>query len=233
MIKHQVFQNISWRALQTLQILYRSPASTHTHTPIQTQVASNVIKFSKQYKNKTSPSGRLDVLRRISRWMDGHTLLKRSDDAINKWHKWNPPKDRSHKKQEESSTSFRSNVSSKKNRHPCVETQSIAYTVFSRVHATLQPAMSVCLSVGQSATLSFFWCLRSVLGLLLLPNCLVVQIHHCPCSPACDWGSRVYGLVHLEMALFWVNTLLISFLQLRRKKCILAKWSFTLTESSL
>ena len=38
----------------------------------------------------------------------------------------------------------------KKTRHPCVETQSIAYTVFSRVHATLQPAMSDCLSVGRS-----------------------------------------------------------------------------------
>ena len=38
-------------------------------------------------------------------------------------------------------------------------------------------------------------CLRAVLGLPLLPNCLVGQFHHCPYPPARDWGSRVYGLV--------------------------------------
>ena len=64
--------------------------------------------------------------------------------------------------------------------------------IFSRVHATLQPALSVCQSVGRSVcpsvTLSFFRRLRAVWWLLLPPNHLVCQFHHCPCPPARDFG---------------------------------------------
>ena len=50
---------------------------------------------------------------------------------------------------------------------------------------------SVCLSVCRSVTLSFFWRLRAVWGLLLLPNRLVGQFHHCLCPPARDFGSCI------------------------------------------
>jgi len=59
------------------------------------------------------------------------------------------------------------------------------YFIFCRVHATLQPALY---------TKKARW---AVLGLLLLPNCLVGLHHHCPCPPARDLGSRVSGLVFL------------------------------------
>ena len=55
------------------------------------------------------------------------------------------------------------------------------FNIFSRVHATLQPA----LSVGPSR-LAFFGVYRRFRGLLLLPNHLVGQFHHCPCPPARD-----------------------------------------------
>ena len=68
---------------------------------------------------------------------------------------------------------------------------------FSRVLATLQPAKLV----GLSVVLSFF----SVFGVFgrLLHCCScsnawvssLLEFHHCPCLPARDFGSRVYGLV--------------------------------------
>ena len=67
--------------------------------------------------------------------------------------------------------------------------------LFSRVHATLQPALSICRSVrrsvGPSVTLSFFRHLRVIWGLLLLPNRLGGQFPHCPCPPARDFGSCI------------------------------------------
>ena len=51
-------------------------------------------------------------------------------------------------------------------------------------YATLWPAMSV-----RRSALAFF------VLLLLLPNCLKSLFYHCPCPPARNFGSRVYGLV--------------------------------------
>ena len=56
-------------------------------------------------------------------------------------------------------------------------------------------------SVGQSVdrsvcplfTISAF---LSFLRLLLLPRCPSDLLQHCSCPPACDWGSRVSGLVY-------------------------------------
>ena len=62
-------------------------------------------------------------------------------------------------------------------------------TVFSRVHSTLQPALSVRL---------LFQRLQAVLGLLLLPNCLVGLFHHSPCPPLRYLGSRVFTALFLE-----------------------------------
>ena len=59
--------------------------------------------------------------------------------------------------------------------------------VFSRVHATLQPALSVGPAVGRIVNNSLlFWRLRAVFGLQLLPNCLAALFHYCPCPPARD-----------------------------------------------
>ena len=55
---------------------------------------------------------------------------------------------------------------------------------FSRVHATLQPTLSVFWLVGRSVgNTLLFRRLWAVLGLLLLSNCLVELFHHCPCPP--------------------------------------------------
>ena len=75
----------------------------------------------------------------------------------------------------------------------------------SRVHATLQSAMSigplVCQFVGLSVrwlvTLSFFWqfqlfCITAPTQMLGKP------FYPRPCPPARDFGSRVYGLVPLS-----------------------------------
>ena len=72
--------------------------------------------------------------------------------------------------------------------------------LLSRVHATLQLALSVCPSVLWSVCWSvgntlLFWRLQAVWGLQLLPNCLAGLFHHCPFSPARDLGSCVSGLV--------------------------------------
>ena len=63
----------------------------------------------------------------------------------------------------------------------------------------------LCPSVGRSVTLCFFRRLWAVFTLLLLPNCLVGLFHHCPCQPARDLGSRVYGLVFLMPNCFSLN----------------------------
>ena len=74
------------------------------------------------------------------------------------------------------------------------------YIIFSRVHATLQPAMSVGRSVGPSVRpsvrVSFFgvtggFCITApaqMLGLAFIYR---------PCPPARDFSSRVHGLVCL------------------------------------
>ena len=49
--------------------------------------------------------------------------------------------------------------------------------------------------VRRSVRVSFFRRLRAFFALLLLPNCSNSLFYHCPCPPARDFGSRVYGLV--------------------------------------
>ena len=83
--------------------------------------------------------------------------------------------------------------------------------LFSGVHATLQPALSVGLSVCQSVNPSvcqsvspwavhqtfflLFQRLQAVVALLLLPKCLVSHFYHYPCQAARDSGSCVSVLV--------------------------------------
>ena len=67
-----------------------------------------------------------------------------------------------------------------------------SFSFFSRVHATLQLALSDCPSVRPSNFT--FSALLGVLALLLLPKCST-DLTYGPCSPARDWGSRVSGLV--------------------------------------
>ena len=67
---------------------------------------------------------------------------------------------------------------------------------FSRVHATLQPALSVGRSVGRlvgRSHLTSFYDFIS-LTLLLLPK-WSGNLKYNPCPPASDFGSRVSGLV--------------------------------------
>ena len=70
-------------------------------------------------------------------------------------------------------------------------------SLFSRVHATQQPALSVGrlvgLLVGWSVTLYFFYVFIS-LTTLLLPK-WSGDLKYGPCPPARDWGSSVSGLV--------------------------------------
>ena len=54
-------------------------------------------------------------------------------------------------------------------------------------------------TVCRLVTLSFFWRLRVIFGLLLLPNCLVGKFHYCPCPPTRELGSRVSGLVFVKL----------------------------------
>ena len=59
--------------------------------------------------------------------------------------------------------------------------------IFSRVHATLYPALSVRRSVGRSVGPLFtFSAFLRVLNSLLLPKCPSDLLHHCPCPPARD-----------------------------------------------
>ena len=64
--------------------------------------------------------------------------------------------------------------------------------IFSRVHATLQPALSVGWLVGRSH-FTFFYDFISWTS-LLLPT-LSSDLKYGPCPPARDFGSRVSGLV--------------------------------------
>ena len=63
--------------------------------------------------------------------------------------------------------------------------------IFSRVHATLQPALSVRPSVGRSR-FTFFYDFIS-LALQLLPK-WSIDLKYGPCPPARDFGSHVSGL---------------------------------------
>ena len=74
----------------------------------------------------------------------------------------------------------------------------LSIVIFSRVlrdFMTRYVGRSVRRSIGPSIRVSFFRRLRAVFALLLLPNCLNSLFYHCPCPPARDFGSRVYGLV--------------------------------------
>ena len=73
---------------------------------------------------------------------------------------------------------------------------------FSRVHATLQPALSVRLSVGWSigrSRFTFFYDFISLTS-LLLPK-WSGDLKYDPCPPARDFGSRVSGLVIVKKLL--------------------------------
>ena len=65
--------------------------------------------------------------------------------------------------------------------------------LFSRVHATQHPALSVSRSVGLSVTLYLFYDFYFWTS-LLLPK-WSSDLKYGPCLPARDWGSRVSGLV--------------------------------------
>ena len=71
-------------------------------------------------------------------------------------------------------------------------------SLFSRVlrdSMTRYVGRLVCRLVGWSISISFFWHLWAVFALLLLPNHLNNLFYNCPCPPAHDFGSSVYGLV--------------------------------------
>ena len=85
-------------------------------------------------------------------------------------------------------------------------------SLFSRVlrdSMTRYVGRLVCLSVGRfvgrSVPVSFFQHLWAVFALLLLPNHLNNLFYNCPCPPARDFGSRVYGLVLSSMILFFTS----------------------------
>ena len=83
------------------------------------------------------------------------------------------------------------------------------FTIFSRVHATLQPALSISRlvswwvgwSVGWSVTLYFFYDFISFIS-LLLPK-WSGDLKYGPCPPARDFGSRVSGLVIFILSVCW------------------------------
>ena len=82
-------------------------------------------------------------------------------------------------------------------------------SLFNRVHATLQPALSVGQSVGwsvgrsvgRSVTLYFFYDFISLTS-LLLPK-WSGDLKYGPCPPARDFGSRVSGLVTHSKSQKW------------------------------
>ena len=93
--------------------------------------------------------------------------------------------------------------------------------LLSRVHATLQPALSVSPSVCNTL---LFWRSRAVWGLLLLSNSLVGLFHHCSCPSARDLGSRVSGLVYEDEAkqrsyLLRLRSL-VAYTQLYKRLCL-------------
>ena len=71
------------------------------------------------------------------------------------------------------------------NWHVCIHNLSV---IFSRVHATLQPAL-----VGRSVMFDFFYDFISLTS-LLLPK-WSIDLKHGPCPPARDFGSCVSGLL--------------------------------------
>ena len=84
---------------------------------------------------------------------------------------------------------------------------------FSRVHATLHPALSVGQSVGRSVTLYFlydfyFW------TSLLVPK-WSCDLKYGPCPPARDFGSRVSRLVLIFFNFFF----LVADTQLYKRIC--------------
>ena len=84
-------------------------------------------------------------------------------------------------------------------------------SIFSRVHATLQPALSVGWSVGRSH-FTFFYDFISLTS-LLLPK-WSGDLKYGPCPPTRDFGSRVSGLVPLLSAIAFHSELNIFCTQL-------------------
>ena len=79
---------------------------------------------------------------------------------------------------------------------------------FSRVHATLQLALSIHPSVGWSVTFYFFYDFFFSSTSLLLPK-WSSDLKYSPCQPARDWCSRVSGLVFVTEYLENFNSLII------------------------
>ena len=81
--------------------------------------------------------------------------------------------------------------------------------MFSRVHASLLPALSICPSVCPlvcpSIKVVIFLCSWAVFAILLLPKCMVNLFYHCPCPPARDLGSRVSGLVFYQKFILYAR----------------------------
>ena len=107
--------------------------------------------------------------------------------------------------------------------YACLELDDLSewFCLFSRVHATPQPALSVGWSVGRlvgwsvgwSVTLTCFFNFISWTS-LLLPT-LSSDLKYGPCPPARDFCSRVSGLIYLFCG-FWPhcscpNALVISY----------------------
>ena len=66
--------------------------------------------------------------------------------------------------------------------------------IFSRLHATLHPALSVGQLLGWYVGHTLLFYVSYHMMSLLLPK-WSSDLKYCPCPPARDWGSRVSGLV--------------------------------------
>ena len=66
------------------------------------------------------------------------------------------------------------------------------------IHDTLHPALSICLVIDQLVPLLLFSLFLSFSSSLLLPKWPGDLVHHCPCPPAGDWGTRISSLVLKE-----------------------------------
>ena len=79
----------------------------------------------------------------------------------------------------------------------------IGWVVFSHVPANLQPALSVGWLVSWLVGWSVCWFFYDFITLTsLLMSKWFGDLKHGPCPPTRDFGSRVSGLVHLEMTFF-------------------------------
>ena len=89
------------------------------------------------------------------------------------------------------------------------------FVACTRLHNPLCPSVGP--SFGRSVRHTLlFRCLWAIFALLPLPKCLVRVFLYCPCPPAHDWRSRVYGLVctfalHFPVVIHILSNQLIAF----------------------